>query len=218
MGKKLALSTEWINRPFLRNTSATKEQHHLYTSNGDTTVFLLEDNNDDEEEDSSNDDSHSSDDTELLLRQNPLSEPPPSQQQLSKLRIAKLLFGVIGIYGAYLSYGLYQEDLYRYKGEDGTTVRCVWLLQVLESAASIALGGLGRTLWGGTRNVPLRPFLLSGAAQVFAKVFMSLSLVMGASFPIATLAKSAKIVPVRSYTRCAVIFYACSDFLLHYPP
>jgi solute carrier family 35 (UDP-galactose transporter), member B1 len=142
---------------------------------------------------------------------------PPLPEVLSSVRLAKLLFGTFGIYAAYLSYGLYQEDLYRYRGGDydphaPPVFRSVWFLQVLESAASIGLGIIGRKFWTNHNNTnrndkshnkpyhytlqSLRPFLLSGAAQVFAKVFMSLSLVMGASFPVATLAKSAKIVPV----------------------
>jgi hypothetical protein len=65
----------------------------------------------------------------------------------------KLLFGTVGIYIAYLSYGLIQEDLYRYKRiiavVDGTddsgdltiiVFTSVWFLQVLESTASIVMG------------------------------------------------------------------------------
>jgi len=58
------------------------------------------------------------------------------------------------------------------------------------------LGVVGRYLCGGRRGLPLRPFIMSGMSQVFAKVFCSLSLAAGTSFPVATLAKSAKIVPV----------------------
>jgi solute carrier family 35 (UDP-galactose transporter), member B1 len=156
----------------------------------------------------------------------------------------KLLFGTVGIYVAYLSYGMIQEDLYRYKrvvvtvtngtddgdGDNLTTTTIVftsvWFLQVLESSASIIMGYLGRQ-WESPTTTPLlpsfarnsssssilkaapvhrgdpsgrlqsiRPFLWSGTTQVLAKVFMSWSLVAGASYPVATLAKSAKVVPV----------------------
>lgn len=114
-----------------------------------------------------------------------------------RLRSGQLLLGVSGVYAAYLSYGLVQEQLYRYRDvHDGSAFTYVWFLQVLESTASIGLGVVGRYLFGGRRDLPLRPFIMSGMSQVFAKVFGSLSLAAGTSFPVATLAKSAKIVPV----------------------
>lgn len=51
-------------------------------------------------------------------------------------------------------------------------------------------------LTGGTKNLPLNVFALSGSTQVCAKAFTSLSLASGVSFPIVTLAKSGKMVPV----------------------
>lgn len=49
---------------------------------------------------------------------------------------------------------------------------------------------------GGTKGLPLDLFALSGATQVCAKAFTSLSLASGVSFPVVTLAKSGKMVPV----------------------
>lgn len=175
----------------------------------------------------SNNNTTSNNNTATLVTGGGGSSPLASPEVLSSVRLAKLLFGTVGIYAAYLSYGLYQEDLYRYRAPHDDhdhdnapqpVFRSVWFLQVLESAASIGLGVIGRKFWTNnntnhhrnnddkshkplynnnyTTLQSLRPFLLSGAAQVFAKVFMSMSLVMGASFPVATLAKSAKIVPV----------------------
>lgn len=181
MGKSIL--TEWVvNRgPFHRKHDGVKEQQHQH--NDAETALLMEDDSILNE-----DDSHSTvEEEQMSTRKN--VDP--------RLHIGKLMFGVFGIYAAYLSYGMYQEDLYRFRAPDGSSFNSVWFLQVLESAASIALGAMGRQFMGGTKNLRLRPFFLSGAAQVFAKVFMSLSLVMGASFPVATLAKSAKIVPVR---------------------
>lgn len=51
-------------------------------------------------------------------------------------------------------------------------------------------------LAGPTRNLPQMQFAMSGAAQVCAKAFTSLSLASGVSFPVVTLAKSGKMVPV----------------------
>jgi UDP-galactose transporter B1 len=94
-----------------------------------------------------------------------------------------------------------------------------WYLQVLESLANVAFGtvalaimgltgtgyngpkedagGGGRKRWwGGTPNLPKRPFLSSGLSQVCSKAFTSLALANGLSFPVATLAKSGKMAPV----------------------
>ncbi len=100
-----------------------------------------------------------------------------------------------------------------------------WYLQVLESLANVILGtgalllmGLtgnsyGKSTfledvagskkrkgllwwWGGTPNLPKKPFLSSGFSQVCSKGFTSLALANGLSFPVATLAKSGKMAPV----------------------
>jgi solute carrier family 35 (UDP-galactose transporter), member B1 len=206
------------------NDDSSVSQHDIY-GNSDADGDPIETTRQQQQQQSpdttaSNNNVTSSNTTATLVTGNGggLSPPP---EVLSSVRLAKLLFGTFGIYAAYLSYGLYQEDLYRYRAplydhdpHAPPVFRSVWFLQVLESAASIGLGIIGRKFWTNHstnnhddkshHNKPyhyytlqsLRPFLLSGAAQVFAKVFMSLSLVMGASFPVATLAKSAKIVPV----------------------
>lgn len=58
------------------------------------------------------------------------------------------------------------------------------------------IGGVGLLLSGRTKNLPLDMFALSGATQVCAKAFTSLALASGVSFPVVTLAKSGKMVPV----------------------
>lgn len=110
--------------------------------------------------------------------------------------ILPLLAGTTVIYCAYLSYGMVQEDLYRYRNDKNIGFTYVWFLQVLESSTSILLGYCGRKLFGGRNDLQIRSFLYSGASQVFAKVFFSLSLAYGLSFPVVSLSKCAKIVPV----------------------
>merc|ERR1719330_1442212 len=51
-------------------------------------------------------------------------------------------------------------------------------------------------LTGRTEGLPLDKFAISGATQVAAKACTSLALANGLSFPVATLAKSAKMAPV----------------------
>lgn len=111
-------------------------------------------------------------------------------------RSAQLLFGVSGVYASYICYGVLQEHLFRYRSVDGKAFQSVWFLQILESIASLALGIIGRYFCGGRRDLPLKGIMMSGVSQVFSKVFCSMSLAAGLSFPVMTLAKSAKIVPV----------------------
>jgi solute carrier family 35 (UDP-galactose transporter), member B1 len=90
-----------------------------------------------------------------------------------------------------------QEDLFRYHNAvTGQGFTHVWALQVLESAVTMVIRYLGRKFSGGRDGLPLAPFFQSGASQLAAKALMSLSLSAGLSFPVVTLAKSAKIVPV----------------------
>lgn len=108
----------------------------------------------------------------------------------------KLCFGAGGIYLAFLYYGSLQEDVFRFKAPDGSTFQFAWFLQFLEASANIVVGYLGRRFIGGTPNLPMRQFAITGASQVFSKAFTSLALAKGLSFPVATLAKSGKMAPV----------------------
>ena len=108
----------------------------------------------------------------------------------------KLLIGAGGIYAAFLYYGSLQEDVFRYTAEDGTQFKQAWFLQVLEALANVIIGFLGMQLTGATPGIPKKAFAISGASQVSAKACTSLALANGLSFPVATLAKSAKMAPV----------------------
>lgn len=108
----------------------------------------------------------------------------------------KLLFGAGGIYAAFLYYGSLQEDVFNHEDDDGVKFRQVWLLQVLEAAANVCVGFIGLQVVGRTKNIPQKDFMIAGASQVAAKAFTSLALAHGLSFPVATLAKSAKMAPV----------------------
>lgn len=89
-----------------------------------------------------------------------------------------------------------QEDVFHYKAADGTMFKQAWFLQALEALANVIIGGIGLALTGPTKNLPLNLFALSGATQVCAKAFTSVALASGVSFPVVTLAKSGKMVPV----------------------
>lgn len=108
----------------------------------------------------------------------------------------KLIYGACGIYGAFLYYGSLQEDVFTHEDANGDRFMSAWLLQALEAVANVCVGVVGLKVSGGTRNIPQKDFVISGASQVCAKAFTSLALAQGLSFPVATLAKSAKMAPV----------------------
>mmetsp|Transcript_28497 Transcript_28497/g.21298 ORF Transcript_28497/g.21298 Transcript_28497/m.21298 type:complete len:327 (-) Transcript_28497:49-1029(-) len=108
----------------------------------------------------------------------------------------KLLIGAGGIYAAFLYYGALQEEVFHYKTANGEKFTQAWYLQSLEAIANVIVGGLGLLVTGRTPNLPLGLFGLSGAIQVCAKAFTSVALASGVSFPVVTLAKSGKMVPV----------------------
>jgi len=114
----------------------------------------------------------------------------------------QLLIGAGGIYASFLYYGSLQEDVLTYKAEGGEKFEFPWLLQVMEAAANVVLGFLCMVVMEGTRFgqiLPLGiqvPYLISGALQVSAKYCTTASMIAGVSFPVATLAKSSKMVPV----------------------
>lgn len=110
---------------------------------------------------------------------------------------AKLVIGALGIYGAFLYYGIYQEDVFDFKAKDGSRFKSVWLLNAIEAVANVVVGGSMGMLTGGmTKGLPLQIFAKTGVSQVFAKAFTLTALAQGVSFPIVTLAKSGKMVPV----------------------
>ena len=108
-----------------------------------------------------------------------------------------LLFGAGGIYACYLYYGTLQEEVTSYVSSvSGEKFKFPWLLNALEALANVILGGIGLYFQGPTPNLPYNLFSISGTFQVMAKAFTTQALSNGVSFPIVTLAKSGKMVPV----------------------
>jgi UDP-galactose transporter B1 len=67
---------------------------------------------------------------------------------------------------------------------------------VLEALANVIVGGIGRAVTGHDSGLPIGLFAASGFTQVCAKAFTNLALSHSVSFPVVTLAKSGKMVPV----------------------
>lgn len=110
----------------------------------------------------------------------------------------KLLFGATGIYISYLFYGHIQEDLFLYQSPySGDKFHFSWMLQALESLVIVSFGFMLMLRFDtDMQSLPRRKFFQSGVSQVMSKTFTSLSLSAGLSYPVCTLAKSAKIIPV----------------------
>jgi len=66
----------------------------------------------------------------------------------------------------------------------------------IDAIANVLIGLIGRQLQGITTGYPQDLLAVSGSLQVLSKYCLSASLAAGLSFPVATLAKSAKMVPV----------------------
>lgn len=109
-----------------------------------------------------------------------------------------LLLGAGGIYGSFLYYGLLQESVTHYKAADGSQLERTWFLQTAEALANVLVGLIGMMLvqGGPSKGIPYVSFALTGLSQVTAKALTTQALIAGLSFPVATLAKSAKMVPV----------------------
>lgn len=118
--------------------------------------------------------------------------------------IVQLLLGAGGIYACYLYYGTLQEDVTSFKNADGARFDYPWLLNGIEALANVVIGGIGVMMGDGGKSVGTllatpavrNIFPYSGTGQVAAKAFTTLALTSGLSFPVVTLAKSGKMVPV----------------------
>ena len=109
----------------------------------------------------------------------------------------KLVIGAGGIYGAFLYYGAMQEAVFTYEGKHGNKFKAAWFLQAVEALANVVVGAAGLYVTGGaTKGLPLKTFMMGGTSQVCAKACTSLALASGLSFPVVTLAKSGKMIPV----------------------
>lgn len=117
-------------------------------------------------------------------------------QHLSAADRVKLLQGAAGIYFFFIQYGKLQERIFQFKSPAGEKFSSVWLLQLLDALANVLVGAVGRLVRGSTPGLPQRLLLYTGLGQVLSKYCLSASLAAGLSFPVATLAKSAKMVPV----------------------
>jgi len=108
----------------------------------------------------------------------------------------KLLIGAGGIYASFLTYGKLHEQIFKYQSPDGEKFVFAFFLQAIEAFANVLVAGIGMRVVGRQKGLPLHLFVSAGVSQVLAKACTSLALANALSFPVVTLAKSGKMVPV----------------------
>jgi len=118
------------------------------------------------------------------------------RQSYSREDKLTLLKGATCIYFFFITAGRLQEKIFKFRSPAGQKFAAVWFLQLLDAITSTAVGSIGRWLRGLGPPLPQEIVCLSGFGQVISKWSLNTSLSVGLSFPVATLAKSAKMVPV----------------------
>jgi len=119
------------------------------------------------------------------------------EKQLTPARRLKLVQLSLGIYFFFIQYGKLQETIFKFRAADGGKFDTVWFLQFFDALGNVLVGAIGRSLTGATPGgLPQQHLVFGGIGQVISKYCFSASLASGLSFYIATLAKSAKMVPV----------------------
>ncbi|CAE7350109.1 meigo [Symbiodinium natans] len=108
----------------------------------------------------------------------------------------KLLKGAVGIYFFFIWYGRIQERIFKFKTSTGRRFTAVWFLQMVDALMNMAVGYVGRHVQGSTAGLPQEFLVAAGVGQVLSKYCTSAALAAGLSFSVATLAKSAKMLPV----------------------
>ena len=80
----------------------------------------------------------------------------------------KMLFGVAGIYGAFMYYGVLQEGVTKWENDAGERLGRAWFLNTLEALANVIIGAIGLMVTGGAnmKAISFQKFFLTGGAQV----------------------------------------------------
>ena len=114
-----------------------------------------------------------------------------------KHKEAKLALAVGGIFFAFSTFAVLQEDVYTTKhGPKGEKFTHTFLVLLVERAVNTAVGALGCAAFGRTGiDVPIREILVSGVSQMLAMATGNEAL-RYVSFATQVLGKSCKMVPV----------------------
>ena len=159
-------------------------------------------------------------------------------------RSMQFAVGAGGILVSYLVHGYFQEDLFAYVSpHDGRKFTFAWFLQCIESLVNVLFAYMfivqqqqphkepdddaqdanekdddkdqePPSSFYQPKELPLCRLFAVGTVQLFAKTFTNMSLAAGLSFPVCTLSKSAKMVPVMmGQLAVGGSTYTCKDYV-----
>ncbi|KDO33406.1 hypothetical protein SPRG_02213 [Saprolegnia parasitica CBS 223.65] len=110
--------------------------------------------------------------------------------------IAHLATCVGGIYVCYLSYGIFQEKIFKYRDADGAKFTATLFLLCVQCIMNSAVAYAATFVWKPTtKSVPLQPFAFSAFAYLGAMLCSNEAL-KHVSYPTQALGKSCKMIPV----------------------
>mmetsp|Transcript_19519 Transcript_19519/g.25233 ORF Transcript_19519/g.25233 Transcript_19519/m.25233 type:complete len:374 (+) Transcript_19519:104-1225(+) len=108
----------------------------------------------------------------------------------------KLLIAAGGIYGCYLSYGVMQEKIFTFVGDDGTSFTQTLFLLLMQCVVNSLVAGLGMLVLGtGPEKMAQDMFAMVGATYIGAMLTSNESL-KHVNYPTQALGKSCKMIPV----------------------
>ena len=111
----------------------------------------------------------------------------------------RLIFCALGIYGCYLYYGLLQENIYRYRTEEGEKFTFTFFLLFVQCLVNAVVGAFLVLING--RSSSEKPskfyqmYVCIGSSYIMAMLFSNQAL-QYVSYPLQALGKSSKMVPV----------------------
>eukprot|EP00904_Undaria_pinnatifida_P003278 jgi/Undpi1/12951/HiC_scaffold_7.g02617.m1 len=108
----------------------------------------------------------------------------------------KLVVAVLGIYSCYLSSGMLQEHIFRYRSPDGDRFTATLFLLWVQCVVNVVFAYLAMLFYGRSgEKLPNRLFATAGFAYIGAMV-CSIEALKYVNFPTKELGKSCKMIPV----------------------
>jgi len=108
----------------------------------------------------------------------------------------KLAIGAGGIYASFLTYGKLHEQIFKFESSSGEKFKFAFFVLAVECVFNVLFAFVPLLMSGFQKNLKISLFIPAGISQVLAKACTSLALANSLSFPVVTLAKSGKMVPV----------------------
>uniref|UniRef100_A0A7S2V4X9 Sugar phosphate transporter domain-containing protein n=1 Tax=Fibrocapsa japonica TaxID=94617 RepID=A0A7S2V4X9_9STRA len=108
----------------------------------------------------------------------------------------KLFIAAGGIYGCFLTYGVKQEKIYSFEGEDSAKFTATLFLLLFQCTVNAAFAALCLLVFGGSKqDIPQKKFAQIGASYIGAMLCSNEALKY-VNYPTQALGKSCKMIPV----------------------